>query len=123
MIKNIKVTGLEMTPGISAYLEDKLGYIDRALGERAKETTASIEIGKMTRHHRAGEVFKAEMTMDYVGKIIRIVADNKDLYLAIDGMKDQVIRELRKIEKKKHSLFRRGGRAIKGLFKGWRKQD
>ena len=121
MIINIKALGLDLTQAIDAYLQDKLAYVEKSLGVYANETQAQVEVGKTTRHHKSGDIFRAEINLFYRGKKMRAEVENPDLYLAIDGMKDKIIQDVYKFEKKQNSLFRRGGRTIKSFLRGWRR--
>lgn len=117
MIINIKALGLELTQAINDYLRDKLAYVEKSLGAYAGAAQAQVEVGKTTKHHKAGEIFRAEINLLYRGKNFRVSVEDQDLYGAIDGMKDKIIQEIRKFEKRQNSLFRRGGRVIKNLFR------
>jgi ribosomal subunit interface protein len=121
MITNIKATGLELTPAISNFLADKLTQLEKKLGAYASESQVQAEVAKTTAHHKAGKIFRAEINLLYRGKNFRSVIDSDDLYLAIDGSKDKIIQDVNKFEKRQNSLFRRGGRAIKDLLRGWRR--
>ncbi|OJI06853.1 MAG: ribosomal subunit interface protein [Candidatus Vogelbacteria bacterium CG22_combo_CG10-13_8_21_14_all_37_9] len=121
MIINIKTLGLDLTPAISAYLQDKLNYVEKSFGNYAEETKVQVEVGKISKHHKSGEVFRAEINVFYRGRNLRAEVLNSDLYLAIEGMKDKIIQDVYKFEKKQNSLFRRGGRTLKGFLRGWRR--
>lgn len=121
MIINIKATGLELTPALDSFVREKLANLAKRLGEYKESTQAQVEIAMDSRHHKAGQIFRAEINLLYRGKQIRTVAENSDMYLAIDGVKDKMVREVVKYEKRQNSLFRRGGRAIKNIFRGWKR--
>lgn len=113
---NIKASGLDLTPAISAYVDDKVAMLDK-LFVHDLAVYADVEVGKRTHHHKTGELFFAEINIHSLGKIIRHVTEEYDLYAAIDKMKDGVAEEIRNLDKKKETLFRRGGRALKNLFR------
>lgn len=117
MIINIKALGLDLTQAINDYLRDKLSYVEKSLGVYAEATQAQVEVGKTTKHHKAGDIFRAEINLLYRGKNFRVAVENQDLYGAIDGMKDKIVQEIRKFERRQNSLFRRGGRVLKKLFR------
>ncbi|OHA62656.1 MAG: ribosomal subunit interface protein [Candidatus Vogelbacteria bacterium RIFOXYD2_FULL_44_9] len=121
MIINIKATGLELTPALDIFVREKLANLAKKLGEHRDSTQAQVDIGMDSHHHKAGQIFRAEINLLYRGKQIRTEAENSDMYLAIDGAKDKMVREVIKYEKRQSSLFRRGGRAIKGIFRGWKR--
>lgn len=116
MRTNIKATGIELTPALASYVEEKVAMLDKLLGHFG-DVHADVEIGKETNHHKTGNWFFSEINLHCDGKLIRNVAEEADLYAAIDKMKDNVAEEIRSYEKRKNTLLRRGGRAIKKLFK------
>lgn len=118
MNKNLKVLGLELTPALSAYLNDKLSYLEKLFKE-ADEVLAEVELAKTTNHHKAGDFFRAEINVSYDGKVFRRVEEEADLYAAIDIVKDNIEEDIKNYQKKKNRLLRRGGRAIKNLIRGF----
>lgn len=120
MNTNIKVTNVELTPAISAYLDEKLSHLERFINEEVKDSVlAEVEIGKITRHHRAGEVYQAEINLSVQGKTFRAVATQEDLYAAIDVMKDEIISQIDASQKRHQTLVKKGGRAIKDMLRGF----
>lgn len=118
MIKNIKTTSIELTPAIEHYLQDKLAMLEKVLPlDNPADALANIEIGRTSEHHKTGlDIYRAEINLSYQGKMLRCEVENADLYLAIDGVKDKMVQEVRREQKKKNSLLRRGGRIIKKLW-------
>ncbi len=112
---NIKATGVELTPALSSYVEDKLSLLDK-LVENIDGALLDVEIGKITHHHKTGNWFFAEANLKFKGKLLRKVSEEADLYAAIDKMKDGLAEEIRKYHRKQSSLVKKGGRALKKLF-------
>ena len=118
MRTSIKATGIELTPALTNYVNEKLGMLDKLL-VNCGDVLAEVEIGKETNHHKTGNWFFAETNLNCAGKLLRNVTEEADLYAAIDVMKDALAEEIRSYEKRKQSLFRRGARAVKkAFFKG-----
>ncbi len=59
-----------------------------------------VEIGRTTRHHQKGDIFRAEAQMRFPGKSIRAESERDDLKLAITEVKDELQRELKKYKGK-----------------------
>lgn len=118
---NIKATGIELTPAISEYADKKVSSLDKYFNEK-EEVVAQVEIGKITQHHRSGEVFRAEVHVTGAGYDLYAASEKEDLYAAIDKVKDEITREL--VSKKDRDLTRtkKGGQIIKNMMKGftWR---
>ena len=117
MKTNIKGTGIELTPALVNYVDNKMALLDKLLTHFG-DVLAEVEIGKETQHHKTGNWFFAETNLKCDGMILRNVTEEADLYAAIDKMKDSLAEEIRTSEKKKNTLYRRGARAIKRLFRG-----
>lgn len=115
MRTTIKGTGIELTPALTNYVNEKFAMLDK-LVINFGDVLANVEIGKETQHHKTGNWFFAEVNLKCDGKVLRNVAEEADLYAAIDKVKDGMAEELRSYEKKKKSLFLRGARAIKNIF-------
>lgn len=113
---NIKASGIELTPALSSYVNDKVAMLEKLL-VNDPAAYADVEIGKRTHHHKTGDWFFGEINLHTGGRIIRHVEEESDLYAAIDKVKDGIAENLNNSEKKKNTLFKRGARAIKKLFR------
>lgn len=118
MHTNIKSTGLELTSQIKDYINKRVSGLDKFIHYKDESVQAWVEVGRTTRHHQTGDVFRAEIQIrvPHNEKGARAEAVNEDLYAAIDDAHDQMKLELEKIKDKKVSLARKGGRLFKKLF-------
>jgi ribosomal subunit interface protein len=114
---NTKATGISLTPSISGYIEKKLNSFHKLFRE-TDEVLISVEVGRTTKHHKSGDIFRAEIQIVVNGQTYYAVSETGDLYAAIDEAKDEVVRELTSKRKKATHLLRRGGAQIKNLLKG-----
>jgi ribosomal subunit interface protein len=115
----IKTTDLELTPAIKDYVESKLLQLEKFVNSTEGGVTAQVEIGKVTEHHRSGDVFMAEINLQDYGRVFRAVVTTSDLYAALDQVKDEIVRQVTNNRDKKQTLFRRGARRFKGFIQGW----
>ena len=114
----IKATNLKITPSINQYIEEKIGGLDRFLKSFDPELIeANIEIAKTRRGQRQGEIFKAEVNLSIGGHLIRAEKTEDSLMAAIDLVKDDMSREIRRYKDKNMTKFIRGARSWK---KFWR---
>ncbi len=112
----IKTTNFSLTPSIENYLREKVNTLDKFL-PNDESIFADVELAKTTRHHQKGDIFKAEVNLKVPGRLIRAVAEEWDLRVAIDAAKDELQREI-KVNKEKHvSLYRKGARLFKRLLR------
>ncbi|MFH0804251.1 MAG: ribosome-associated translation inhibitor RaiA [Candidatus Zambryskibacteria bacterium] len=116
MRTNIKATGITLTASITDYIEKKINMLEKFF--RGEEVLVNVEVGRTTRHHKSGDIFRAEIRITSGGEEYYSVVETEDLYAAIDEVKDEIVHELTSKRKKAFHLFRRGGAQIKNLLKG-----
>ena len=99
---NIKATGLDLTPSIETYIETKLGTLARLVQKLDAEGQPElhVEIARTTRHHRHGEVFRAEGNLRVPKKLLRAVEESDNVRKAIDMLKNTLRLELEKYKAK-----------------------
>lgn len=95
---DIKATGIELTPAIREYAEEKIGSLQKFLKrwELEGEVKTWVELDRTTHHHHKGMVFRAVADLRLPGKILRAEEYNADLRAAIDRVKDTLKREIAK---------------------------
>ena len=116
---NIKIRSknFDLTPSIDDYVTKKISLLEKFLGEGVG-ILCEVEIGRNSKHHKSGDVFRAEVNIIEPGnKQIYAVAEEADLYTAIDIVRDEAEREIVSRKTKRETLFRRGGAAVKSLLK------
>ncbi|MHB1330703.1 MAG: ribosome hibernation-promoting factor, HPF/YfiA family [Minisyncoccota bacterium] len=123
MKTNIKGTGIELTPAILDYAEKRFEKVEKYLNG---DPLMAVELGKITQHHKQGEIFRAEVKISGSGNDYYAEKEASDLYTAIDLVKDEVIGEITKDKSKKRGLQRKGERTLKDMVRGfpwirWRK--
>lgn len=114
---NTKATGISLTPSISEYVEKKVNMLEKFFSG-LNDVLVNVEVGKITKHHKSGDVFRAEIQVVADGQTYYAVVETEDLYAAIDEVKDEIVRELTSKRKRTARLFRRGSAKIKDLLKG-----
>lgn len=114
-----KATNMEMTPAIQAYIDKKIGALEKFLKDEPA-ARADVEVQVTSRHqHDSHDHFRAEVNL-FAGAItLRAEASDHDLYAAIDIVKDEITRQLVSVKKKKQGLMRRGGQRIKDILRGF----
>jgi putative sigma-54 modulation protein len=100
---NVNIAGhhVEVTPALDQYVRTKL---DRAIHAFDHVTSVHVvlSVAKLKQ--------TAEVTLHVKGKDIHAVADDADLYVAIDAVADKLVRQVQK-HKEKHSNHLHGKRA------------
>lgn len=114
---NIKIQGtqLELTPAIKKFVEEKLDSVERLISGIDAERSAqvNVQIERITRHHRHGNVLRAEINLRLPGKLIRAEAADDDIRVAIRIAAEELISEVKKY-KGRFMARRRMARKVKG---------
>ena len=109
----LKGTNLELNQELRDYVDEKIGGLDKFLENIDGTLEARVELAKTTRHHQHGDIYRAEVNLDFSGKVLRAVEEKEDLFTAIDGIENELKREVIKFKTKKTTKTRRGARIIK----------
>lgn len=115
---NIQGTHIELTDSIRDYLDKRIAGLDKMVDSETAEANAQVELGRTSSHHKSGDVFRAEINITVEGKYLRAVSEKEDLYSAIDDMKDEIFREVKKHKDRHRSLVRRGSHRMKNMMRG-----
>lgn len=101
----LKGSKLELTSSIKDYALKRIGSLEKFLKrfEDEGEPEVEIELARTTQHHKSGEIYYAEATLDLKSKGQKIRAESKeqDIRVAIDGLKDTLKRKILKRKEKK----------------------
>lgn len=120
---NTKATNISLTPDVTAYLEKRLSSLEKFLSSN-EAAIVDVEVGKTTKHHQSGDVFRAEINVHVGNRSFRAVSETSDIRAAIDEAKEEILSELRSDKDRKIHFLRKGGQKVKALIKGlswWRK--
>jgi len=123
----IKIKNLKLTESFKGFIKNKIGGIQKFLKYFNKNTTdnqkdvleAFVEVEKETKHHRKGDIFKAEAKINVPGKSFMAKAHGDDLGEAVTEVRDELEREIREYKTKTIELPRRKERKQKRFFKFW----
>ncbi len=98
MVFNIRGSKLEVTEAIKAYIEKRIGRLDKYF-ENPGEMKANVLV------HPSGVSQVVEVTIPAPKVILRAEDRDKDLYTAIDGVVEKLERQIRKNKTKmKHKI-------------------
>lgn len=114
---NIKATNIELTSSIRDYIDKRIGSLEKFIGSTDGSIQAWVEVGRTTKHHQSGDIFRAEVQIrfPYYEKGIRAEITHSDLYAAIDEAREQIKRELIEVKDKKRTLVQKGARLFKKI--------
>jgi ribosomal subunit interface protein len=116
MRTNIKATHAELTSAVRERIDKICEQLEKFADIPDPDALqCDFEVGKITEHHRKGNVFRAEINFTASGKYFRAVAEGETEVAALDLAHDEIRRELVHWKHKKQSLMRRLG----ARFKEW----
>lgn len=105
-----------MTPDIEELIREKISLVERLIDLPEETPIAEVEIARST-HHKKGEVFKAEVNLSFKGKLIRAVVKEYDVRNAIDGVRQELEKRIRRGKGKRMDLFKKGARQLKKILR------
>ncbi len=92
---NIIITGrgIDLTDAIKEYVDKKIGALEKFYDKILK---AEVKVGKETDHHMKGYIFVCECKLDVPGNDLFASKNEKNLYKAIDKVRDYLEAEIKK---------------------------
>lgn len=111
----IKGTNIELTDSVYQYIHKKIESLDKFVqnvGEDAQRGNPPIEcwveVERTTRHHKTGDIFRAEAQIRLPGaSSVRAEATKWDMHQAIDEVKDELQQQLKRYKGKMISQRRK----------------
>lgn len=123
---NLQGKNLELTSAIHDYVVKRVTNLGRLLSEieeKNGEILVRFNVSKNTNHHKAGEIFEADCSININGDNFYSNIAMEDLYQAIDAVKENLFNEIEKKKDRKQTLFKRGASSIKKMMKGLSKRN
>ncbi len=112
-----KVKNFELTEALEEKLEKRFATLERLLPKGSVDILCEVELEKVTDHHQAGRIYRAEVNLSFGGRLLRAEAVEESMDEAIDRIKSELKRELEKTQSRKESLIRRGARRAKAFLR------
>ena len=97
---NIRAINPELTEKIKNYIQLKADMLEKFLGS-IQALNADFEVELTTEHHLKGGIYHAEMNLEVPGELLRVEKTEKDLFKAIDKVKDHMALVIKKYKEKK----------------------
>lgn len=113
-IINFKKNDADVTEALLELAEEKLQTLEKFIGEAP--TLCEAEFEKVS-NQQSGFVYRFEVNLEVNGKLYRADAVGDSFEKAIDEVRNELDKELRRARDKKDTLIRRGGRKIKEMLR------
>ncbi|MEK7576486.1 MAG: HPF/RaiA family ribosome-associated protein [Patescibacteria group bacterium] len=112
-----KTKNTTLNAAMREYLGSKVvGVVEKLIGDD-EAAMLEIEFALVTRHHRKGDVWRAEANLILGKKMIRAEETGDDPHAVIDALGDELSREIKSFKDKSKTKNIRGGRTIKKILK------
>lgn len=111
---NFNKNNLPIDEHLLTLAEEKL----QALGKFIQDGPAvcDVEFEKVS-YHEKGDYYRIEVNLEVAGKLYRAEASLDSFEKAIDEVRDELDKELRRDHDKQETLLRRGGRRLKEMLR------
>lgn len=119
----VKGTNLELSDSIYQYINKKIGELEKLVQNVGEDSDAGkptveawVEVGLITKGQRSGDIYRAEVQIKLPGVSgVRAEAKEWDLHQAIDTVKDELQRQLKRYKNKQDAKYKRGARHAKDM--------
>ena len=109
---------LDLTPEITSQIHSKLDVIEKFLSPSGdQEVLAEVEIGLRSQHHKKGDVYLAEVNVSCDGKMYRARTHSSSVESALDDLKDEISKVIKRKKGKRVDVRRTGERLVKKLLR------
>ncbi len=112
---NFKTTNVELEDKLLELLEDKLQSLNKYLGTET-DVVCEAEFEKIAASEK-GRVHRLEVNLQVAGTVYRAEATEDNFEKAIDEVRNELDKELRRANRKRDTLFKKGGRKIKEMMR------
>ena len=112
---NIKATKIELNDAIKDYIQEKMDMLEKYLGTIAV-TNCDVEVAMDVNSQQKGKIFRAEVNLSIPGKLIRVEKTEKELYKAIDKVKDHLARSIKRYKEKRMDKKRKENSDTVNIF-------
>ena len=109
---NIKATNIELTPEIKDYVQEKMDMLEKYLGS-VQVLNCDVEVGMSVGNQQSGKIYRTEANLVVPGDLLRVEKTEKDLFKAIDKVKDHLTRSIRRYKEKRIDRDRKAEKKIK----------
>lgn len=116
MKTKILTKDIELEQKIEEYIHKKVSSLESVLGED-EDNFCDFRIGKNSGSHKQGKIYFAEASIKTDSKNYGARAESENLMEAIDGLKDELSKKIRRYKGKKMAMIKKGGRAIKDFLR------
>lgn len=110
-----KATNTDLDGDLQDLVEQKFQSLEKYIGDET-DVSCAVEFEKETAH-QSGKFFRFEANVLVAGKMYRAEASELSFEEAVDEVRSELDKEMRRSNKKHETLVKRGGRKIKDMLR------
>lgn len=114
-IINFKATSTELDESLADMVTDKFKSFEKFIGNET-DVKCDVEFEKVA-NQQSGRVYRVETNLWIAGRLYRAEATENSYEIAIDEVRDELDKELRRDNDRHMSLIKKGGRKIKEMLR------
>lgn len=89
----------------------------------SNESLCQVTVSKISSFHNNVPVFKVEANIKGKPKDVFSVSEKKDIFEAVDDLREELEKILSSNKEKRWTVFRKGAQRIKNILKGFRNKN
>jgi putative sigma-54 modulation protein len=102
----IKATKIKLTPELKKYIQEKMDMLEKYLGD-IQVLNCDVEVGMSVGGQNSGKIYKTEVNLEVPGELLRVEKTEKEIFKAIDKVKDHLEIIIKKYKEKRIGKKRR----------------
>ncbi len=110
-----KATNTELLGDLQDIMEQKLHSLEKYIGDET-DLKCQVEFEKVTAQN-SGKIYRVEVNLHVGGQLYRAEATETTFQEAIDEVRDELDKEMRRANKKRETMLKKGGRIIKKMMR------
>jgi ribosomal subunit interface protein len=107
---------IEISEETKKYIETKILSLQNLL-PNDEDNFCDFRIGKNSGSHKKGKIYFAEASIKTSQKNYGARSESENLNEAIDTLKDELAKKIRRYKGKKISMMKKGGRLVKNFLR------
>lgn len=93
---------LKLTDDVKGHIRQELKNLEKFYDGRLAPMI-KVEVGKTTAHHQKGKIYRAEINLPALGRLLRAEEAAESIHTAVNTVKEEIERQIKKFKEKKSS--------------------
>ncbi|MBI5135348.1 HPF/RaiA family ribosome-associated protein [Candidatus Uhrbacteria bacterium] len=115
MTTTLKQTDIKINPAEQKHIDQHVAKLNTIVKKYGTGVMLEIEVGRLSRHHRKGEIYHAECNLTLPKKLLRAEAEGQDVITAFEACRKELLREIDRYKTSKEEGNYRQARKLKKM--------